>query len=44
MIQLKRFDIFSILTGGCSEGLGAFIFFFKQWIGFVFVWCPMHGD
>ena len=28
-IPPKRFDIFP-LTGGCSEGLGAFIFFFKQ--------------
>ena len=26
----KRFDIFSPMTGGCSEGLGAFRFFFKQ--------------
>ena len=26
----KRFDIFSPLTGGCLEGLGAFCFFFKQ--------------
>ena len=26
----KRFDNFSLLTGGCSEGLGAFSFFFKQ--------------
>ena len=24
MIPPKRFDIFSPLTGGCSEGLGAF--------------------
>ena len=30
LIQSKRFDIFSPLTGGCSEGLGAFCFFFKQ--------------
>ena len=29
MIPPKRFDIFSPLTGGCSEGLGAFCFFFK---------------
>ena len=29
MIPPKRFDIFSPLTGGCSEGLGAFRFFFK---------------
>ena len=28
MIPPKRFDIFP-LTGGCSEGLGAFRFFFK---------------
>ena len=28
MILFKRFDIFSPLTGGCSEGLDAFIFFF----------------
>ena len=25
----KRFDIFSPITGGCSEGLGALRFFFK---------------
>ena len=30
LISPKRFDIFSPLTGGCSEGLGAFLFFFKQ--------------
>ena len=24
LIQPKRFDMFSPLTGGCSEGLGAF--------------------
>ena len=29
MIPPKRFDIFSPLTGGCSEGLDAFRFFFK---------------
>ena len=29
MIPPKRFDIFFLLTGGCSEGLGAFRFFFK---------------
>ena len=29
MIPPKRFDIFP-LTGGCSEGLDAFRFFFKQ--------------
>ena len=29
MIQPKRFDIFP-LTGGCSEGLAAFRFFFKN--------------
>ena len=29
MIPPKRFDIFP-LTGGCSEGLGAFNFFFKN--------------
>ena len=29
MIPPKRFDVFP-LTGGCSEGLGAFRFFFKQ--------------
>ena len=28
MIPPKRFDIFFPLTGGCSEGLDAFIFFF----------------
>ena len=32
MIPPKRFD-FSPLTGGCSEGLGAFRFFFKHLIG-----------
>ena len=30
LIPPKRFDIFFPLTGGCSEGLGAFIFFFKH--------------
>ena len=30
LIPPRRFDIFSPLTGGCSEGLGAFCFFFKQ--------------
>ena len=30
LIPPKRFDIFFPLTGGCSEGLGAFRFFFKQ--------------
>ena len=30
LIPPKRFDIFSPLTGGCSEGLGAFRFFFKH--------------
>ena len=30
MIPPKRFDLFSPLTGGCSEGLDAFRFFFKQ--------------
>ena len=29
MIPPKRLDIF-LLTGGCSEGLDAFRFFFKQ--------------
>ena len=29
MIEPKRFDIFSPLTGGCSEGLDAFRFFSK---------------
>ena len=28
-IPRKRFDIFFPLTGGCSQGLDAFIFFFK---------------
>ena len=31
LISPKRFDIFFPLTGGCSEGLGAFCFFFKHW-------------
>ena len=26
----NRYDIFFPLTGGCSEGLGAFCFFFKK--------------
>ena len=30
MIPPKRFDIFPPLTGGSSEGLGAFWFFFKN--------------
>ena len=30
LIPPKRFDIFFPLTGGCSEGLGAFRFFFKE--------------
>ena len=29
LIPPKRFDIFFALTEGCSEGLDAFIFFFK---------------
>ena len=29
MIPPKRFDFF-LLTGGCSEGLGTFRFFFKK--------------
>ena len=30
LIPPKRFDSFPPLTGGCSEGLGAFCFFFKH--------------
>ena len=30
LIPPKRFDISPPLTGGCSEGLGAFWFFFKN--------------
>ena len=30
MISSKHFDIFSPLTGGCSEGLDAFRVFFKK--------------
>ena len=30
LIPPKRLDIFPPLTGGCSEGLGAFSFFFKN--------------
>ena len=30
LIPPKRFDIFSPITGGCSEGLGALWFFFKH--------------
>ena len=30
LIPPKRFDNFPPLTGGCSEGLGAFCFFFKH--------------
>ena len=29
LIPPKLFDIFSPITGGCSEGLGVFWFFFK---------------
>ena len=29
LIPPKRFDIFSPITGGCSEGLGVVLFFFK---------------
>ena len=29
LIPPKRFDIFPPITGGCSEGLGVFCFFFK---------------
>ena len=29
LIPPKRFDIFSPITGGCSEGLGVLWFFFK---------------
>ena len=32
MILPKRFDIFPPLTEGCSEGLDAFRFFFKQYL------------
>ena len=28
---MKRFCICSLMGGGCSEGLGAFIFFFKRY-------------
>ena len=31
MFPPKRFDIFP-LTGGCSEGLDAFRYFFKQYL------------
>ena len=31
LIPPKRFDIFFPQTGGCSEGLGAFRFFFKDY-------------
>ena len=34
MVPPKRFDIFSPLTGGCSDGLDAFRFFFKQLVWF----------
>ena len=30
LIPPKRFDIFSPITGGCSEGLGVVLFFFKN--------------
>ena len=30
LIPPKRFDISPPLSGGCSEGLGAFLFFFKK--------------
>ena len=32
MIPHERFDIFSPLTGGCSEGLDTFRFFFKKYM------------
>ena len=32
LIPPKRFENFSPLTGGCSEGLGAFCFFFKYYL------------
>ena len=38
LIQPKRFDIFSPLTGGCSEGLGAFCFFSLNIVAYPF--CP----
>ena len=38
LVSPKRFDIPPPLTGGCSEGLGAFWFFFKRTAKF----CP--GD
>ena len=38
VIPPKRFDMFFPLTGGCSEGLDAFRFFFK--FNFLFFW---HG-
>ena len=30
LIPPKRFDIFSPITGGCSEGLGVLWFFFEH--------------
>ena len=32
LIPPKRFDIFSPITGGCSEGLGVVWFFFKYFV------------
>ena len=37
LIPPKRFEMFSPITGGCSEGLGAFRFFFKKHT------CVIHG-
>ena len=42
LIPPKRFDIFPPLTGGCSEGLGAFCFFFKHGLNWQFIQILQH--
>ena len=40
----KRFDIFSPITGGCSEGLGVLWFFFKRRSYYCLTWrAGMHS-
>ena len=42
LIPPKRFDIFSPLTGGCSEYLGAFRFFFKNTVQYNTVYSVVY--
>ena len=42
LIPPKRFDIFPPITGGCSEGLGVVLFFFKPLPG-IGLHDPLHG-